>query len=96
MSKIKKTELKNSIKKCINYIDPEVVTLRIFCEIVENDLNIENVIFEDSKMKNKFKTYTMKYLDTKMTNYELSSLMDDMKLQIYYKNTVNLTVFFYL
>ena len=47
MSKIKKTTLKKSVKKCIEFIDPNVVTLRIFCEIVENDLNIENIIFEE-------------------------------------------------
>jgi hypothetical protein len=80
MSKIKKTDLKQSIKKCIEYIDPNVVSLRIFCEIVESDLEVEDVIFENPKLKRKFKEYTLKYLDTKMTNDELSCLMDDMEL----------------
>lgn len=78
MSKINKTDLENSVKKCIQYIDTNVVTLRLFCNIVENDLNIENVIFQNKNIKKYFKKYTLQYIDINdITNFMNNMTLDD-------------------
>ena len=82
MSKITKLDLKKSVKKCIKTIDPNVTTLRIFCKIVENDLNIkEHDIFNNRKIKRTFRKYTLKYLDINTTTDDLSDLMNNMVLE---------------
>ena len=81
MSKITKVDLKNSVKKCIKTIDPNVTTLRIFCKIVEKDLNIkEHYIFNNRKIKHTFRNYTLKYLDID-TSDDIGDLMNNMVLE---------------